>query len=99
MIARQRSGHLGIILLRHLLHTLFIGQNLLADDSIARNSGGGTTEQLELAEKKNRAYRTEVHQAAKDFWHLSSCHDSEYAPRRRDQILERAVDIDCGKGI
>ena len=57
------------------------------------------TEQLDLAERKNRAYRTEVHTAAKDFWHLSSSHASEYAARRREEILKRAVDIDCGTGI
>jgi len=52
-----------------------------------------------LAEKKNRAYRSEVHQAAKDFWHLSSSRASEYAARRREELLKRAVDIDVGRGI
>lgn len=57
------------------------------------------TDQLALAERKNRAYRNEVHQAAKDFWHLSNCHASEYAARRREEIFKRAVDIDSGRGI
>jgi hypothetical protein len=57
------------------------------------------TEQLDLAEKKNRAYRSEVHQAAKGFWHLSNCHASEYASRRREEPSKRVLDIDCGKGI
>ena len=56
-------------------------------------------EQRDLAEKKNRAYRSEVHQAAKDFWHLSSSRASEYAARRREELLKRAVDIDVGRGI
>jgi hypothetical protein len=54
---------------------------------------------LDLAEKKNRAYRQEMHQAAKDFGHIANLHASEYAARRREDIFKRAVDIDYGKGI
>ena len=56
-------------------------------------------DQLELAEKKNRAYRNEVHRAARDLGQMATCDASEYAQRRREEILKRAVDIDCGKGI
>src|SRR5215467_2899796 len=49
---------------------------------------------LDLAEKKDRAYRSEVHQAGRDFWYLSSCHASEYAARRREERFKRAVDIE-----
>jgi hypothetical protein len=46
------------------------------------------TEQLDLAEKKTRAYRSEVHQAAKDFGHIANVHASEYASRRREATIE-----------
>ena len=39
------------------------------------------------------------YRAARDLGQMATCHASEYAQRRREEILKRAVDIDCGKGI
>lgn len=62
------------------------------------------TEELAKNEKKILAYRNEVHQAAKDFWHLanvdaSDVHASEYAGRRREELLKRVIEIDSGERI
>jgi len=62
------------------------------------------TEELAKDEKKIRAYRNEVHQAAKDFWHLtnvnaSDIHASECAGRRREELLKRVIEIDSGERI
>ena len=59
------------------------------------------TEELAKNEKKIRAYRNEVHQGAKDFWHLanvdaSDVHASEYAGRRREELLKRVIEMDSG---
>ena len=56
------------------------------------------TEQLHLAEKKIALIAVKCSRQPK-IPGLSSCHASAYAARRLEELLKRAVDIDCGKGI
>ena len=72
---------------------------MAGDISLLKTRVAQLTEQPDLAEKKTRAYRTEVHQAAKDFWHLANVHASEYPARRREELLKRAIEIDSGEKI
>jgi hypothetical protein len=80
------------------------GVEMAEDIALLKARAMQLTEELAKDEKKIRAYRNEVHQAAKDFWHLanvntSDIHTSECAGRRREELLKRVIEIDSGERI